>query len=99
MVGSSFMVRKLERWSPLPVGFLKFHVDGATREKLWQAGIGGVLCNQEGLTLLSLFSIFGVKDSNEAEILAILEALFRVLFRQPMIVESDCLIALDFEFS
>lgn len=34
MVGGSFMVRKLERWSPLPVGFLKFHVDGAARGKL-----------------------------------------------------------------
>lgn len=61
-----------------------------------------VNCNQEGLTLLSLFSFVGVKDSNEAEILAILEALrlFRVLFRQPLIVESDySLNALGFEFS
>ena len=72
-------------------------MDGAARGKPGLAGTGGVLCNHDGLTLLSFSTYIGVKDSNEAEIFAILEALrvYKVLFNHPLIVESDSLNAIS----
>ena len=61
------------------------------------AGLCGVLHNHDSLTLLSFSSYIGVKDSNEAEILAIHEALklYKVSFNHPLIVESDSLNAIS----
>lgn len=93
MIGRPFKVKKQEQWSPPPAGVLQFNVDGAARGKPGPVGIGGVLRNHEGIIFLSFSSSIEVKDSNEAEVLAILEALrlFRVSFRQPLIVDSDFL--------
>lgn len=52
---------------------------GAARGKPRPAGIGGVFCNVEGQILISFSKVFGIEDFNEAEILAILEALRRYL--------------------
>lgn len=59
--------------------------------KLWPAGIGGVLRNRKGEALYMFSKHLGAKDSNEGEILAILEALhvYGLLFQHNLIVESD----------
>ena len=74
-----------------PLNVLKFKVDGAARGKPGPAGIGGVLCNSKGEVLFMLSKHVGVRDSNEAEVLVILEALwcFSRMFRGSLIVESD----------
>lgn len=73
------------------MGVLKFHVDGAASSKLGPAGIGGVLRNHKGELLYMFSKNVGIKDSNEAEILAILEALriYHRPFQYPLVVESD----------
>lgn len=66
--------RKLNAWySPLN-GFLKFSADKATRGKLGLIAIGIVLRNFRGKVFLFSKRV-GVQDLNEAEMLAILEAL------------------------
>ena len=91
MIGGFLKVRNHEQWSPPPVGTLKFNVDRAAKGKPGPIGIGGVLRNHDGLTLLSFSSYIAVIESNEAEILAIREAqrLYKVSFHHPLIVESD----------
>lgn len=60
---------------PTPSGVLKFNVNKTTRSKPGLPGIGGVLCNDMGEILCIFSQGVGVKDSNEAEVMAILEAL------------------------
>lgn len=54
---------------------MKFSIDGAGKGKLGLAGIGCVLHNGKGDVMMKFSKSIGVKDSNEAEVLAILEAL------------------------
>lgn len=68
----------LEREVPNEVsslGFLKFNIDGAARIKSGPVGIGGVVHNDKGEMLHSLSKHLGITDSNEGEVLSILEAL------------------------
>lgn len=78
-------------WSlPMPV-FSKFNADGAARGKPDHAGIAGILCDDKGMVWCIFSKSVGIKESNEAKVLAILEAL-RVLswsFQGGVIVESD----------
>lgn len=67
--------RRVDQWSPPPLGVLKFNVDGATRGKPGPTAIGGILRNNNGEVLFRFSKNVGVCDSNEAEVLAILEAL------------------------
>lgn len=62
-------------WTPSQVGLLEFNVDRASRGKLGPAGIVGVLCNFKGNIPLMISQSVGVKESNEAEVAVILEAL------------------------
>ena len=71
--------RKVVGWCPPPSGWIKFNVDGAAKGKPGPAGIGGVLRNDKGEVLFMFSKNVGIKESNEAEVLAILEAL-RVFF-------------------
>lgn len=57
------------------VGILKFYVDRAEQGKPRQPGIGGVLQNDKEDVLTFFFKHIGVRYSNRAEVLAILEAL------------------------
>lgn len=57
------------------LGVLKFIVDGASRGELGLAGIGGVLWNAMVRSYLCFSKNVGVWDSNEVEVLAILEDL------------------------
>ena len=68
-------VRKSILWSPPSIGLFKFNVDEAAREKPRPAGIGGVLRNCNGDVLFMFSKYVRVCDSNEAEVLAILESL------------------------
>lgn len=58
----------------LPTDMFKFNVDGAAREKPSPAGIG-VLHNGKGEVLCMFSKHVGVRDFNEAEVLAVFEAL------------------------
>ena len=51
-------------------------MDGAIRGKLGLAGIGSVLHNFRGEILCMFSKHVGIKESNEAEVLAILKALW-----------------------
>lgn len=78
-------------WSAPPRDFFKFNVDEAALDKPGPAGIGGVLRNHKGKILYMFSKNVGGKDSNEAEILAILEAfcIYGRSFQFNLIVESD----------
>lgn len=78
-------------WCFPPVGTLKFNVDGATKGKLGLAHIVGVLRNHKGEVLYMFSKHVEIKDSNEVDVLAILEALriYRSSYHQSLTVESD----------
>ena len=84
-------VRRPIFWSPPPIGVSKLNVVGAARGKPGQAGIGGVLRNSKWEILFMFSKHVGLHDSNEAEVLAILEALwwFSRNFNGSLVVESD----------
>lgn len=77
--------------SPL-CGVLKFNVDGAAKGKPGLTGIVGVLRNYWGEVLYIFSKHVGIKDRNEAGVLAIswkLFAFFHIFFHHFLIVESD----------
>lgn len=53
---------------------LKFNIDEAARGKSGPAGIGGFLLNDKGVVLYMFSKQVEIRDSNEVEVLAILEA-------------------------
>jgi hypothetical protein len=68
------LARPLVTLSALESFILEWNVDGSSLGKPGPAGIGGVLSDHNRM-VLCLFSIpAGVKDSNEAELLAIVKA-------------------------
>lgn len=78
-------------WCSPPCGVLKFNVDGATRVKPGLAGIRGTLRIHKGKVLYMFSKHVGFKESNEAEVQAILEALrlYHSSYQLYLIVESD----------
>ena len=70
------------------MGMLKFNVDGG---KLGPVGIGGVLRDNNGVIICMFSKSVRVRSSNEAEVLAILEAqrIFSRSFQDHLIMESD----------
>ena len=79
---------------------LKCNVDGVARGKPGPAVIGGILRNYKGEVLFMFSKYIGIKDSNEAEVLAILEAL-RIFVSNnfhSIVVESDSLNAISWTF-
>lgn len=56
------MVKKVVSWVPPFVGVLKFNVDGAARGESGPTGIGGVLCNSEGIVLAMYSKHMGSMD-------------------------------------
>ena len=66
---------KVVCWLHPPSDQLKFNVDGVAKGKPEPIGIGGVLRNDAGEVLFMFFKNVGIKESNEAGVLAILEAL------------------------
>lgn len=78
-------------WSPPLEGVLDFNAYGVVRKKLGLADIGGVLCNSREDVLISISKSIRVRDSNEAEVLVILEALriYSNSFDKSLILKSD----------
>lgn len=87
-------VKKVVHWVPPNVGVLKFNVDGVAKGKPGPAGISGVLRDSGGLVLVMFSKHVGTMESNEAEVLAILEAV-RIFasssFNSRLEVKSDSL--------
>lgn len=84
-------VRREISWTSSLVGILKFNLDGASRGKPRPTGMGGVLHNSKGEILFMFSMSVGVKESNEAEVMATLEALwyFSLSYRIKLMVEGD----------
>ena len=66
-------LKTITSWCPPPSGFLKFNVDGSVRGKPGPSGIGGVLRYELGMVKGIFSKAVGVMDSNQAQLLAILE--------------------------
>lgn len=82
--------RDVSRFAPLP-NILKFNVDGGAKGKPGQACIGGALRDEKGAVLCMFCKSIEIRNSNKAEVLAILEALriFSRSFQRRLIVESN----------
>ena len=101
LVGSSRQ-KRLRFGFPPAVGALKFNMDGATREKPDLASIGGVLRNSEGFVSGMFSKHIGSRESNEAEVLANLEAIWMFAsssLTSRLVVESDSLNAISWVLS
>lgn len=61
--------------SPSPEGVLKWNINGFTSGKLGNAGISGILQDENRRVLCVFSSYIRVKDSNEAKFIAIIFAL------------------------
>lgn len=59
-------------WCPPPQNKIKLNVDGSTRSKPGHVGIGGILRDEIGNIKAMFVASVGVRDSNEAEFLAII---------------------------
>jgi hypothetical protein len=87
-------VSKSLEWKRPPQNVWKWNVDGSSRGKPGAASIGGVLRNDCGEIAAKFAVSIGVKESNEAEFLAIVFALEQSLDKEwlsngTIIVESD----------
>ncbi|OMP03730.1 hypothetical protein CCACVL1_02287 [Corchorus capsularis] len=92
---NSSVPRQVVPWSPPPLGFLKFNVDGASSGSTGLAGIGGVLRNNLGVILLRFSKNIGLAGAAKAEVLAIREALLISCasdwkHTHSLVIESDC---------
>ncbi|KAK8500668.1 hypothetical protein V6N12_055180 [Hibiscus sabdariffa] len=87
-------------WKPPPVGWLKFNIDGATRGVGLGGGIGGILKNEFGVSLLSFSLRVGAGPPVLPEVLAIFYCIWlfvnsEFFGRCKLVVESDCKMAID----
>ena len=64
--------RIFPRWHPPPHGALKLNFDGSTIGNLGMVGVGGVIRNEDGITILSYSGPVGVCLINKVELLALL---------------------------
>lgn len=71
----TFTVKKILGGSSPLEGVLKFKADGVARGDPGPVSIRGVLCNKDELVLAMFSEHVGMVEFNEAEVLAVLEAL------------------------
>ncbi|KAE8658713.1 Protein MOR1 [Hibiscus syriacus] len=98
-----FIVRfRLAKWfhAKFPVDFLKMNVDGAVRQNDLGAGIGGLLRDWNGCTLLTFSESIGQAIPPLAELKAIKRGMDIFLYSRwasvgRLIVESDCSSAVE----
>lgn len=76
-------------WQQPQGDVLKWNVDGTAKGKPGRAGIGGILRNSMGAPICTFSAHIGIRDSNEAEFIAIVFAQETLLMGQNMIEESD----------
>ncbi|KAK2644836.1 hypothetical protein Ddye_020031 [Dipteronia dyeriana] len=81
-------------WFPHCVNSLKFNVDGSSRGKPGLAGIGCVLCNENGRVLCLFLAHVGIEDSNTTKIMAIHRAL-QLCVTKPALIGRDIVIIID----
>ncbi|KAE8730990.1 Isoleucine--tRNA ligase [Hibiscus syriacus] len=97
---SNVIDRVVLRWLPPPVDFLKMNVDGAVRQIDSGGGIGGLLRDWNGCTLLTFSESIGQAIPPLAELKAIKRGLDIFLSSRwasvaRLIVESDCSSAVE----
>lgn len=87
----------LERWTLNYKAFWKFNVHGAARGKVGLTSVYIVLHDNDSVLWASSLGLMFIKGSNEAEILAIREAIkiFGLHFLSPLIVEGTLRMQLD----
>lgn len=81
-----------------PPCLLKFNVDGDARGKPELAGVGQILCNSNVVVFIMLWKHMGYMDSNEGEVVAILEAIQiynSSSLQSKLVLESDSLNAMS----
>ncbi|GMJ03733.1 hypothetical protein like AT2G04420 [Hibiscus trionum] len=77
------------------MGFLKLNIDGAVSLESLKGGIGGILRDLEGLTLMQFSTACGVVPATLAELLADKEGILKTInlptdLSVRIIMESDC---------
>ncbi|KAK9021600.1 hypothetical protein V6N11_011581 [Hibiscus sabdariffa] len=90
---ASHVSRAFWCWSPPPLGFLKYNIDGACSLE-GRCGVGGVLRDENGSTLMEFSLSIGYGSALLAEILAIKFAVERFMSslwidRSRLVIESD----------
>ncbi|KAE8669530.1 hypothetical protein F3Y22_tig00112231pilonHSYRG00215 [Hibiscus syriacus] len=90
-------------WYPPPLDFYKFNVDGAVRSDGLQGGIGGLLRDSNGSTVIYFSKPVGSGPPLFAELKAIKEGIDLFLhsdwaLKGRLILESDCKTAVDWIF-
>ncbi|KAL4368483.1 hypothetical protein GQ457_05G010960 [Hibiscus cannabinus] len=88
----------LGSWSFSPLGILKFNVDASVNGSFGVVGIGGIIRNYYGTTLLKFSVAIGFFDSTAVELQAILKAcrlwdLSEWKHKFATIIETDCQLA------
>ncbi|PKI34169.1 hypothetical protein CRG98_045448 [Punica granatum] len=68
-------LRRQLQWTKPPNGWLKWNVDGFSLGKPGRSGIGGILRDSYGFILCIISAPMGMKESNEAEVIALRRAL------------------------
>ncbi|GMJ02722.1 hypothetical protein like AT2G34320 [Hibiscus trionum] len=91
---------KVMSWRTPPLGYLKMNVDGAMLRNGNGGGIGGILRDPEGRTLMTFSELTGPGPPILAKLLAIRFglALFNALYpgnNQRLILECDCQTAVN----
>lgn len=86
--------REALEWCPPPPNKVKWNVDGSSKGNLGPAGIRGILRDDKGIVKACFATSIGVRDSNEAEYMAIVFALEMSVQKEwlkdmEIIVESD----------
>ena len=71
VLSSPWSPRSFPRWSPPNAGFLKLNFDGSARGNPGLIGIGGIIRDSSGSSLLSFSSPSGFCSVNEVELLAL----------------------------
>ncbi|GMI96141.1 hypothetical protein like AT4G29090 [Hibiscus trionum] len=87
-------------WTPPPMGFLKLNIDGAVSLESLKGGIGGIIRDPAGLTLMQFSTACGVVPVTLAELLVVKEGIYKTInltsdLSVRIIVESDCKSVVD----
>ncbi|GMI75696.1 hypothetical protein like AT2G34320 [Hibiscus trionum] len=87
-------------WTPPPMGFLKLNIDSVVSLESLKGGIGGILRDPAGLTLMQFSTSCGAVPATLAELLAVKEGINKTInltidLSERIIVESDCKTIVD----
>lgn len=60
-------------WSKLEAGWLKFNIDGASKGKPDESGVGGIWWDENGSSIILFLKLVSISDSNKAELFVVKE--------------------------